>query len=685
MEQLPYSPEDVQAAFARVLVDEWARAGVTDAVACPGSRSTPLLVALGEAAEDGRLRLHVFLDERAAGFFALGLGLVSNVPAPVVTTSGTAAVELHPAVVEAHHAGVPMLVVTADRPAELHDCGAPQTVRQEGLYGEAVRWQASPGVPDVAGAGTWRSLGSRAVAEARGGPRRPGPVHLNLAFREPLVGTAESFLRAIGVPARLGAAALAGGQPPGGQPPSGQPPSGQPSRPAGFGTSPSTGLQRGGSTSEAAVRLSPAFDLLAAGRPDGAPWHQVVVPVEHVIAADEMARSVAGAGERGLVVAGAGAGSPEAVSALARATGWPVLADAVSGCRVEGTVSTADALLRAGEIRGWRPDVVVRLGRPWASKVLAEWLADLECVQVLVDPWGTWQAPDHLAARVVVASPDAFCGAVAKASGASAMAGSQPAGQWSRRWALAEAAAQSAIDEVLAAEETLTEPGIARALVGALPEGSILVAASSMPVREVEWWGKPRSGLRVVANRGANGIDGTLSTALGVASGHWAGGHGHWAGGHWAGGRGEGSGEGRGRAGGRGGRVVALVGDLAFAYDASALLRADKRDLSLDIVVVDNDGGGIFNFLPQASSQPRERFERLWSTPHGSDLVALARAYGVEAQPVEDIVGLRQALSEPEAPPGARVWVARTSREDNVKVHERLWSAVGAAVAGLGE
>ena len=657
-----------------MLVDEWGRAGVTDAVACPGSRSTPLLVALAEAAEEGRLRLHVFLDERAAGFFALGLGLASNVPAPVVTTSGTAAVELHPAVVEAHHAGVPMLVVTADRPAELHDCGAPQTVRQEGLYGEAVRWQASPGVPDVAGAGVWRSWGSRAVAEARGGRRRPGPVHLNLAFREPLVGTAESFLRAIGVPAGLGTAATASGQPAGG---TGRParfgashrtgsqPAGGTAPPAGFGARPSTGSQPGGGTSEAAARLSPAFDLLACGRPDGAPWHQVVAPAEHVIG-EETARTVAGAGERGLLVAGAGAGSPEAVSALARATGWPVLADAVSGCRVEGTVSTADALLRAGEVRRWRPDVVVRLGRPWASKVVAEWLADLECAQVLVDPWGTWQAPDHLAARVVVASPDAFCGAVAKAVGASAMSGSRSAGQWSRRWALAEAAAQSAIDEVLAGEETLTEPGIARAVVGALPEGSILVVASSMPVREVEWWGKPRSGLRVVANRGANGIDGTLSTALGVASGHRAG-------------------EGRDGAGGRGGRVAALVGDLAFAYDASSLLRAGERDLSLDIVVVDNDGGGIFNFLPQASSQPRERFERLWSTPHGSDLVAVARAYGVEAQPVEDMVGLQQALSEPEAPPGVRVWVARTSRGDNVKVHERLWSAVGAAVAGLGE
>ncbi len=166
---------------------------MTDVVACPGSRSTPLLIAVAEAGEQGRLQVHSVLDERSAGFFALGLGLASAVPAPVVTTSGTAAVELHPAVVEAHHAGVPVLAVTADRPPELQDCGAPQTVHQAGLYGEAVRWEASPGVPGPEAAGTWRALASRSVAEARGGARRPGPVHLNLAFREPLVGSAEGF------------------------------------------------------------------------------------------------------------------------------------------------------------------------------------------------------------------------------------------------------------------------------------------------------------------------------------------------------------------------------------------------------------------------------------------------------------------------------------------------------------
>lgn len=189
----PPLAQDVQAAFAATLVDEWVRAGVTDVVVCPGSRSTPLLIAVAEAAEQGALRAHSVLDERSAAYFALGLGLASGMPAPVVTTSGTAAVELHPAVVEAHHAGVPMLAVTADRPPELQDCGAPQTVHQVGLYGDAVRWEAAPGVPGPEAAATWRSLAARSVAEARGGARRPGPVHLNLAFREPLIGSAGAF------------------------------------------------------------------------------------------------------------------------------------------------------------------------------------------------------------------------------------------------------------------------------------------------------------------------------------------------------------------------------------------------------------------------------------------------------------------------------------------------------------
>jgi 2-succinyl-5-enolpyruvyl-6-hydroxy-3-cyclohexene-1-carboxylate synthase len=598
----PPASQDVQAAFAAVLVDEWARAGVSDVVACPGSRSTPLLVAVADAAERGRLRLHVVVDERSAGFFALGLGLATGRPAPVVTTSGTAAAELHPAVLEAHHAGVPLLAVTADRPQEMHDVGAPQTARQAGLYGSSVRWEANPGAPELASAGTWRSLASRSVAEATGGAGRPGPVHLNLAFREPLLGLPGADL----------------------------------------------GLDD---------------PLVVGGRSGQAPWHRRRQP-ELLMPSAEVVEFLAGAGERGLIVAGAGAGSSEALWALARAVGWPVLAEPRSRSRLPGSVAALDALLRAPLVAGWRPEVVLRLGAPWASRSVSEWLARLDCPQVLVDRWGTWAAPERRPHEVVVADPDALClavagavgGRVGAAVGTGGAAGSaRPQSEWAERWKLAEAVAQEAIDVAMADETGLTEPAIARRLVAWLPGDATLFVSSSMPVRDVECWAQPREGLKVLSNRGVNGIDGVLSSALGVAAASRTGG------------------------------VTALVGDLAFLYDASVLAVAARDGLDLTVVVVDNDGGGIFSFLPQAK-QPPPRFERLWGTPHGRDLLAVARAYGATAEAFTDLPALHTALSarlEPEraAPSGPRVLVARTDRQANVASHERLYSAVASAVA----
>jgi 2-succinyl-5-enolpyruvyl-6-hydroxy-3-cyclohexene-1-carboxylate synthase len=606
-----------------VLVDEWMRAGVSDVVACPGSRSTPVLVALAEASERGALRLHLMLDERAAGFFALGLALARGMPAPVVTTSGTAAVELHPAVVEAHHAGVPMVVVTADRPEELQDCGAPQTVNQVGLYGRCVRWEAALGVPQLAGALSWRSLASRSVAEACGGAHRPGPVHLNLAFREPLLGRSETVL---GPPAPPGPLSEA--------------------RPEGIGAGGAGAERVGAGGNEDLGTLGAA----RGGRADGAPWHRFA-PAEEVQPPKDVVEALAGVGDKGLIVAGAGAGErdPGAVWRLAKATSWPVLADPLSGCRWPGAIASADALLRCSNVRSWQPDAVLRLGRPWASRVLNEWLSTLQCPQFLVDPWGTWAAPDRLPGAVVAAGPGALCRAVARAVTA------RPAGAWSRQWSLAENVAQGAIDTALAAEDGLTEPGIARALLRAAPQGSTVVVSSSMPVRDLEWWSRPRDGVRVVANRGANGIDGVLSTALGVA------------------------------AAGLPDRVIALLGDLAFLYDAGALLGAARRDVDLDVIVADNNGGGIFSFLPQASVQPRERFERLWGAPHDTDLVSLASGYGVAATEVPDLGSLVRAVSERDHIHirGLRVLVAKTSRGVGVAVHERLHAALRRAVAGV--
>jgi 2-succinyl-5-enolpyruvyl-6-hydroxy-3-cyclohexene-1-carboxylate synthase len=568
---------DVQATFVATLVDEWVRAGVTDAVVAPGSRSTPILDAL---ARDGRVRLHVVLDERSAGFMALGLGLATGRPAPVVTTSGTAAVELHPAVVEAHQAGVPLLAVTADRPSELHDVGAPQTIKQAGLYGSVLRGSADPGVPDLAAAGSWRAIGARSVADTVAHPSGPGPVHLNLQLREPLIGTP--------------------------------------------------------------TQLPP-------GRPAGAPWHRVAAGGAQP-SAEVVALLSGGAGRRGLIVAGQGAPDRGLLLAVAERLGWPVLAEPRSGARVSHplVIGCADSLLRVPSVAALTPEIVLRVGRPWASKVVTQWLAHLDptTAQVLVDPAGGWVDPERQVALLDRGDPDALCRDLLTSAPPTPAAPG-----WTQRWQQLEAAAQGAVDEQLAAEPGVTEAGVARALVAGLPADAALVTSSSMPVRDVEWWSAPRHGVTVMANRGANGIDGVLSTAVGVASGHR-------------------------------GPTAALVGDLAFLYDAGSLLGLTERDIPLTVVVVDNRGGGIFSFLPQATALPAERFERLWATPHDLDLVAVAGAYGLPARRLESIDALTEAIRAPAT--GASVLVLSTQRDANVEAHDRLNAAVHAAVDRLG-
>ncbi len=568
-----------QDTYAATLVDEWVRAGLTDAVVAPGSRSTPLVAAL---AADGRLRVHLVLDERSAGFVALGLGLATGRAAPVVVTSGTAAVELHAAVVEADQAGVPLLAVTADRPPELQRVGAPQTILQEGLYGGSTRFSAAPGVPDASGSPCWRSLASRLVVETVCNPAGPGPVHLNQALRDPLVGE------------------------PGPLPP---------------------------------------------GREAGEPWHGRVAREAVSPPAELVEGLAAAAGSEGLVVAGAGAGL--AALRLAEVLGWPLLADPRSGARLPHplVVGAADALLRVPGLAAWRPRHVLRLGRPWASKVLAQWLAALPPTtpQVVVDPSGAWSDPERTATAVSGADPGLLAAAIAEAAGTEGSGPPEPSA-WARRWAAAEVAAQAAIDCHLATEAVPSEPAVARVVTEAMPADGWLLTSSSMPVRDVEWYGRPRAGLQVLANRGANGIDGVVSTALGVALGSGA-------------------------------PTAALVGDLAFLYDAGSLLGAPDRPVRLKLVVVDNDGGGIFSFLPQAGGLAPERFERFWGTPHGLDLGAVAAAYGVPARHVGGLDELRSELVE--VPSGVSVVVVSSERRANVAAHDRLNAAVAEAVQAV--
>lgn len=577
---------DLQATFCATLVDEWVRAGVRDAVVSPGSRSTPLALAI---AADPRIRLTVVLDERSGSFRALGLARATGRPSVLLCTSGTAAVEYHAAVVEADLDHVALIVCTADRPPELHGIGAPQTVNQQGLFGVSVRWFAQLGVPDAANQSTWRSFAARTVAEAVASPRGPGPVHVNLPFREPLVGMP--------------------------------------------------------------MPLPP-------GRAGGEPWHRVIAGGSVAVASGrlEAVRSLVH-GRRGVIVAGAGAvrtgdrEGAEVIHRLASALGWPVLGDPRSGLRTKAPnlVVAADSILRLPRAaEALRPEVVLRLGAPWASKVLGQWLGSCGADDVLVDPFGSWLDPHRTATLVVAADPVD----VARGLLDLRVEAAQPS--WTSRWRTVAAAADAVIADALdgplrAAEgdDALSEPWIARSLLRHLPHDSRLVVASSMPIRDIEWFAPPLLDVEVHANRGANGIDGVVSTVLGVA------------------------GAGDGRAG------VGLLGDLAFLHDGGALASAAGRPAT--IVVVDNCGGGIFEFLPQATALARERFELLFGTPQGVDVAAVARGYGVEVTEVSSEAAFINALSVVGSR-GTHVIVVRTDRQANVGVHDRLNAAVAEAV-----
>jgi 2-succinyl-5-enolpyruvyl-6-hydroxy-3-cyclohexene-1-carboxylate synthase len=580
--------------FALTLVDELARAGVTDACLAPGSRSAPLALAL---AEHPGITVHVHLDERSAAFFALGAAKRSGRPVAVVCTSGTAAANFHPAVLEADQARTPLLVLTADRPPELRGTGANQATDQLKLYGSAVRWFCEVGAPgdDPAAGRYWRSLASRAVAEATGAPA--GPVHLNLAFAEPLV------------------------------------PFGPPSGEAGASV-PGAWLRLGGDP--------------APGRPDGAPWTKAPAAVREADSREvaDLAAAVR-ANPRGLLVAGWGVDlDPGVVDGFAAASGWPVLADPLSGARRgPAAVAAYDGLVRApGFAAAHRPSLVVRVGAAPTSKALTGWL-DESVPQILVDPGGGWLDPGRTASLRLTADPSALLAAVTARLGVPA-----PAGPWLQEWLEADRLARAAIDGLLDDWAEPFEGRVARDLVAWMPDGGTLVVGSSMPVRDVDAFAAPRDGLRFVANRGLSGIDGFVATALGVAAAGTE-------------------------------PVAALCGDLTLLHDASSLLGAAGRPRGVVLVVCDNDGGGIFSFLPQARL-PGELFEPLFGTPHGLDLTALAAAARVPATVVEKAADLVPALDAALAGGGTRLVVVRGERAANLARHRAVTEAVAAAVGG---
>lgn len=540
----------------RAFVDELARCGVTHAATSPGSRSTPLVLSL---AADERLAVSSHIDERAGGFHALGLAKAIGRPVVLSCTSGTAAANYAPAVIEAYEARVPLLVLTADRPPELRDVGAGQTIDQVKLYGRAAKWYLE--VDEAAATPErmrfLRRLACRAVWTAVSG--RPGPVHLNFSLREPLVLEEE----------------LDRSEPGGG------------------------------------------------GRPKGRPWTEQHPPAPAV-------PDLRLTGRRPVIVAGTGADG-NAVAAFADRHRWPLLADPLSGARRgEAAIAHYDALLRVpGWGGGFAPDLVVRIGDLPTSKPLRRWLAGLEGVrQVALDPAGAWQDPDGSVWEIHPA-------------GAEALRAEPLDGRWLDAWRAADATARQALGSVIG--QGLTEPVVAVRTAAALGPQDALVVASSMPVRDLETFAV--TGARVLSNRGANGIDGTVATALGVAAATR-------------------------------GRTVVLIGDVALLYDVGGLLGARRlEDSELTIVLVNNDGGGIFHFLPVAG-QPG--FERLVATPHGTDFAALAALAGFAHHRPETAEAFDAALAER----GRTLIEVRTDRADNERLHRTAWAAVARAIEG---
>lgn len=511
---------------------ELAACGVTDVVVSPGSRSTPLAVT---ARNQEGFRVTVQLDERVAGFCALGMAKASGRPVALVCTSGTAAANILPAVVEAHHSGVPLVVCTADRPPELRDAGAGQTIDQIKLYGDHVRWFAETPC-DVDESDYFARLAVRAATIAGAGPN-PGPVHLNWPFRKPL----------------------------------------EPQGPI--------------------PRIAAAV-----GRP--------VEPVRPLVEADvDAVRRLAG--RRGLIVSGAldvdDAGAA-AIVGFAVAAGWPVVADAGSQLRGRGSLVLDGAEWSLGRAN-LAPDVLVRIGGPPSNRAVIDFVASCGAAdQLLVDPRRRWEDPSFGWTEALASDPVALLGAAA-----GQMASTDDA--WAVSWIEAAADGWDQVETALEADGLL-EPRLAATLLRALPPETALYASSSMPVRDVtSFWPPDALPRRVLVNRGANGIDGVISSAMGAALA-------------------------------LGQPAAALVGDVALLHDIGGLLAASLSGADLTVVVPNNDGGGIFSLLPVANCGSDIHFEELFHTPHGVSLGDLTIGLGVRYDQVEHASELAETAAK---------------------------------------
>ena len=573
--------------YLGAFIDELTRSGLRHIVISPGSRSTPLAVL---AAEHPELRVWMHVDERSAAFFALGLAKARREPVALLCTSGTAAANYAPAVAEAYVARVPLVVLTADRPHELRDVGAPQTIQQIGMYGDHVKWFMEMPIPesDEHMLRHARFCASRAVIEAN---RKPsGPVHLNFPLREPLLPDLE--------------------------------------HPQLFGS--------GRSQGQAYVAAPDAHARL-----DRASLERL---------ADQLAAS-----ERGIIICGPidEPALAEAATELAALIGYPLLADPLSPLRCgthrrDVVVDAYDAFLRDERAASaLKPDLIIRLGAMPVSKPLLQYINRHRTSRLIVVDEGGWRDQTLLASDMVFAAAGELCRSLTKLL---AERGEKRDGAWLRCWQHLNSETRLALEQGIEQAEGLFEGRIFTELRQLLPDNTVLFAGNSMPIRDLDtFFASGDKRIRIAGNRGANGIDGLISTALGYSA--------------------------------AGERTVLVLGDLSFYHDMNGLLASKLHRLPITIIVVNNDGGGIFSFLPQASL--KRHYEELFGTPLGLDYAHAAAMYGGKFTRVDSWKAFRAAVPQAMDEGGLQVIEVRTERWSNVEQHRRIWKQMYDRLAGL--
>lgn len=566
---------DALTAYAASFVDELAQNQMKHVVVSPGSRSTPLALLLVEHPD---IKIHINVDERSAAFFALGLAKALKEPVGLLCTSGTAAANFHPAVIEAFYSRVPLVVLTADRPHELRDVGAPQAINQIDLYGKQVKWFVEMALPESTDEMIRyaRTIAARAVAMASMEPS--GPVHLNFPLREPLIPNlqeAKEYRQNKPTPA---------------------------------------------------VMIDSGIRSLASSQ-------------------IEALATTLGQAKQGVIVCGElrNPEMKEAIIALADKLAFPILADPLSQLRSgshkkDGIIDSYDTFLRDESAKAaFKPDVVLRFGTMPVSKALLLFLKkQKQAITFVVDGGAGWREPAGLATNMIYCDETDFCHRIGET-----ISEAQER-NWLGLWKSLNEATKNALSSIRD-EEELSEGKLFSLLQDILPEESTLFVGNSMPIRDLDtFFLNNEKGIKTMANRGANGIDGVVSTALGVSTVSE--------------------------------NTVLAIGDLSFFHDMNGLLAAKLQKQNITVLLINNDGGGIFSFLPQANE--KEHFETLFGTPHGLDFSHAAMLYGGKYNKVQNWDELKRVLAESFEIPGLKIIEVTTERESNLQSHRNLWRFV---------